>query len=180
VPTWTTPRTWVTLETVTAAIMNTHVRDNLDFLYNIDRVSVYKGSNQSVADSTWDVLTFGSERFDTNGLHSTSSNTSRLTAVVDGAYLVIGQVHFASNSTGQRVAQIRKNAAGASGSGTGWASESFRAGNTQITRVNLSAIVTLSAGDYVELFAWHDSGAALNVVGGSVDDSFFQMAMLGA
>ncbi len=26
---WTAPRTWVTAETVTAAIMNTHVRDNL-------------------------------------------------------------------------------------------------------------------------------------------------------
>lgn len=27
---WTTPRTWVTNEQVTAALMNTHVRDNLD------------------------------------------------------------------------------------------------------------------------------------------------------
>ena len=27
---WTTPRTWVTSETVTAALMNTHVRDNLN------------------------------------------------------------------------------------------------------------------------------------------------------
>jgi hypothetical protein len=26
---WTTPRTWVAGETVTAALMNTHVRDNL-------------------------------------------------------------------------------------------------------------------------------------------------------
>lgn len=26
---WTTPRTWVTSETVTASLMNTHVRDNL-------------------------------------------------------------------------------------------------------------------------------------------------------
>lgn len=26
---WTTPRTWVTAEVVTAAVMNTHVRDNL-------------------------------------------------------------------------------------------------------------------------------------------------------
>jgi hypothetical protein len=29
---WTTPRTWVTNETVTAAVMNTHVRDNLTAL----------------------------------------------------------------------------------------------------------------------------------------------------
>lgn len=32
---WTSPRTWVTSEMVTAAIMNTHVRDNLLFLYEL-------------------------------------------------------------------------------------------------------------------------------------------------
>jgi hypothetical protein len=31
---WTTPRTWVTGELVTSSIMNTHVRDNLSYLYS--------------------------------------------------------------------------------------------------------------------------------------------------
>ena len=30
---WTTPRTWVAAETVTASLMNAHVRDNLNALY---------------------------------------------------------------------------------------------------------------------------------------------------
>lgn len=30
---WTTPRTWVTSETVTSTEMNTHIRDNENFLY---------------------------------------------------------------------------------------------------------------------------------------------------
>ena len=30
---WTTPRTWVSGEIVTAAIMNQHVRDNLGYLH---------------------------------------------------------------------------------------------------------------------------------------------------
>lgn len=30
---YTAPRTWVAAETVTAAIMNTHIKDNIDFLY---------------------------------------------------------------------------------------------------------------------------------------------------
>ena len=29
---WTTPRTWTTAEVVTASIMNTHLRDNMDYL----------------------------------------------------------------------------------------------------------------------------------------------------
>lgn len=32
---WTTPRTWTTGELVTAAFMNAHVRDNLDYLYTV-------------------------------------------------------------------------------------------------------------------------------------------------
>lgn len=31
---WTAPRTWVTSETVTSTIMNTHVRDNLNWLHD--------------------------------------------------------------------------------------------------------------------------------------------------
>lgn len=31
---YTTPRTWTAAELVTASIMNTHVRDNLDFMFN--------------------------------------------------------------------------------------------------------------------------------------------------
>lgn len=31
---WTSPRTWTTSELVTASIMNTHLRDNLNYLYN--------------------------------------------------------------------------------------------------------------------------------------------------
>jgi len=38
---WTTPRTWVASETVTAAIMNTHIRDNLNALVR----STNAGSN---------------------------------------------------------------------------------------------------------------------------------------
>lgn len=31
---WTTPRTWVTDELVTASLLNVHIRDNMTFLYN--------------------------------------------------------------------------------------------------------------------------------------------------
>src|SRR5262245_7568818 len=33
---WTTPRTWVAGELVTASMLNTHLRDNLNFLYGGD------------------------------------------------------------------------------------------------------------------------------------------------
>ncbi len=47
---WTAPRTWVTGETVTAALLNTHVRDN--FLAIGEPVQVVKSSDESVTSST--------------------------------------------------------------------------------------------------------------------------------
>lgn len=45
---WTAPRTWVAAEVVTAAIMNTHVRDNLNALNGYVR----KTADESVTSST--------------------------------------------------------------------------------------------------------------------------------
>lgn len=44
-PDWTSPRTWTTSELVTAAIMNTHVRDNLPVFY-------WKTTTKTVVNST--------------------------------------------------------------------------------------------------------------------------------
>ena len=46
---WTTPRTWVALEGLTAALMNTHVRDNENALYNAFKVTV----RVYTANATW-------------------------------------------------------------------------------------------------------------------------------
>lgn len=45
---WTSPRTWVTSEVVTASVMNTHVRDNLNALNGFVR----KTADESVTSST--------------------------------------------------------------------------------------------------------------------------------
>ena len=47
---WTTPRTWTDTELVTASIMNTHVRDNLNALG--PRLIVTKAVDESVTSST--------------------------------------------------------------------------------------------------------------------------------
>jgi hypothetical protein len=57
---WTTPRTWVGGELVTAAIFNTHIRDNLAWLYSGDssgwqNVSTFPGFQNGWVDygGTW-------------------------------------------------------------------------------------------------------------------------------
>lgn len=51
--TWTTPRTWAVGELVTAALMNTHLRDNLDFLKTPIAAYSALGSNFSTTSSSY-------------------------------------------------------------------------------------------------------------------------------
>jgi hypothetical protein len=54
---WTAVRTWVAGETVTAALMNTHVRDNLDYL----KGTLTDTSNQDVTINTARALLHGTQ-----------------------------------------------------------------------------------------------------------------------
>ena len=62
---WTTPRTWTTGELITAAIMNTHIRDNLNVLkappsdnYEVNEVSDYTTTSTSFIDVDGTNLSF--------------------------------------------------------------------------------------------------------------------------
>lgn len=133
---------------------------------------VYNDANISVANATVQPLTFNSERFDTDALHSTSVNTGRLTAPVTGTYLIFAAATFAANATGQRVLQLRLN-------GTTFIS---RVGDVS-TSANLSALETstiyqLTAGDYIEAIVYQDSGGALNVSATANYSPEFAMVLL--
>jgi hypothetical protein len=51
---WTTPRTFVAAELITASMLNTHIRDNLNFLHdNMKPTSIQRGSiNLSTAQTS--------------------------------------------------------------------------------------------------------------------------------
>src|SRR5581483_8429754 len=126
------------------------------------RCRVYHSTTQSIPDNTSTALLFNSEDYDVGGLHDTGSNTSRLTAVVDGLYDVKGLAYFASNTTGYREVLIRKN-------GSTFYSQAIQAPVTGIaTAIPTAAELALVAGDYVELVVVQTSGGALN--GGSSDN----------
>lgn len=121
---------------------------------------VYNNANISIADSTFTVLTFNSERYDTNSYHSTSSNTGRLTVPAAGKYLIIGQIAFAGGA-GVRGVQIRLN-------GTTTLASNFV---NPVTGASTDLIVVteyeLAASDYVELVVYQNSGGAINVLLGA-------------
>ena len=123
---------------------------------------VYNSANISIPNATTTVLTFNTERYDTNNLHSTSSNTSRITFQSAGKYELSAVVRFAANGTGTRYIQFRLNGT------TFIASESSGAVTSgDAVDLSISTLYNFAANDYVEVAVYQNSGGALNVVSGA-------------
>lgn len=111
---------------------------------------------QSVANTSWGVLTFDTETLDTHNGHSTSSNTSRYTCQVAGWYRVTVRAAFATNSNGSRGARVHKNGAYIPG-----AANLLGAGSLNGI-IEASHVLQLAVSDYVEGAAGQNSGGALS------------------
>jgi len=118
---------------------------------------VYNSGNISIPNSTWTALTFDSERFDTDDIHSVVANTGRLTCTSAGVYAIFGTVKFADNDNGQRAIRIYLNGT------TPIAQGQITAGVSTPDSLTISTLYELSVTDYVELEAYQNSGGAVNI-----------------
>lgn len=146
------------------------------------KVRVYANANKSIASGAGtDSPSFGgtrvemgAESYDTDGFHSTSSNTARLTVPSGkgGTYLIVAQASFQTSATGRKACWIVKN-------------NTFRAGISEVNGddggLNLSMTATsfavLADGDYIELHVRQDSGGAIFALGGTESDGLCSLAM---
>lgn len=171
--TYTTPPTAVAGQPLAASDWNTKVRDSMEFVYSPPGALVYNSAALAINTGTITALTFNSERFDNDGIHSTSSNTGRLTCVTAGRYLISGSVEFASNATGYRQLLLRLNGA------TYLANEVVPANASIATGVTTQRIYPLVATDYVELLVVQTSGGSLNVTAAGNYSPEFAMTRIG-
>lgn len=114
----------------------------------------YNSANIAVASSTFVPLTFDSERFDTDGIHSTSSNTDRFVAPIAGVYRIWCEV-FWSGTGGLKAIRARLNAGGT----TLGESDQPAGGNA----MGIALEYALAAGDYVFFDVFQSSGGSLNI-----------------
>jgi hypothetical protein len=170
---WTSPKTWAVGNVLTASEMNTYVRDNTAFLNAPPSTRVYNNAAISVNNTTNTTLTFNTERWDTDTMHNTVTNTSRLTATTAGLYHIYANISWASNATGYRVMTIVLNGA------TTIANVDQRAVDGAITTHVVSTEYSLAATDYVEVVVYQNSGGALNVAAGANYSPEFGMTYLG-
>lgn len=139
---------------------------HLNTMARVRMTSAQTISTATVTAIAWD----GTEEFDTDTLHSTSTNPSRITAAIAGKYIVTGVLSYTGNATGTRLLRAHVN-----GSPIGDFAQ-VAGFDTNTVTLSGNVMVDLAATDYVEILAFQNSGGDLDV---RSEDSHFQMAYLG-
>ena len=120
---------------------------------------LYNSSAQSFSTGVDTVVLFDSESFDTDGFHSTSTNTGRITipSGKDGYYLFTFNSRFNTNATGRRGAYFYDS---------GTAIAKIETPPTSGTYPTLQFAITTyaSAGDYFYIEAFQTSGGNLTMI----------------
>ena len=156
-----TTRTFLAGERVTAANLNAATKTVQDFLLNPPRACAYASATTTTLTSgVFADITFDAEDYDSDGIHSTTTNPSRLTIQTPGSYLVTCGVNFGNNGSGTgRALSLKKN-----GTEVGY---QFAANVALTLRFGMTTIVNnLVAGDYLTLAAYQNSGANLSLLNG--------------
>lgn len=145
-----------------------------EFASSIPAVHVTRNTgDQLIANNTQTTLGFTAERYDTANMHSNTSNTGRLTAPVDGIYAVNASFVWGIQGafpSGERSVILRKN-------GTIEVAADQRDADTAPAggvTVNLTIMLRLAAGDFIEARVFQDSGGTRDIrdLGGESSPEF--------
>lgn len=122
----------------------------------------YRSSTQTVLDATDTTVTWTNNLVDNSAIHSTSVNTSRFTAPVDGMYHAVAGVGWSADADGTRHLRWQVTGTGVGGL-TGIATGPASPGG-QPTYQQTTAEVFLAAGAYLELIAYQNAGNSLTIL----------------
>jgi len=117
----------------------------------------YNSADQNVLNTTWLSLALNSELYDTDTIHDTVTNNSRLTCNTAGIYLINGKFIWDTNQTNVRYIGIFLNNV------TILALSQQLANNSAQLDQQVTTIYDLSIGDYIELRAYQDSGGTIAI-----------------
>lgn len=101
-------RTWAATYKVTAADLNTNVRDAVNFLLNPPAAEIFQSVAQSPLNATVTLITFDTAVINNDGAWGSGTSTT-WTCQTAGTYRVTGAVSYAANATGVRGVQPQVN-----------------------------------------------------------------------
>ncbi|MFC7979515.1 hypothetical protein ACFUT3_30320 [Streptomyces cinereoruber] len=156
-------QTFLAGEKVTASKLTAATKTPLDFLFNPPRASVFITAGVPVSTGVTTLIPFDGESWDTDSMHSTTTNPSRVIINTPGQYLVSVFARFPVNATGYRQLTLRANAAGVATLGSAITAFTAPAVSGTSTFIGRTFELACNAGDYFELFAYHTAGTTLNL-----------------
>jgi hypothetical protein len=123
------------------------------------------------------IVTFGQEVFDTNGFHSTTTNTSRVTIPSGqaGYYLCYGKVDYTAGTGNKWSVNILKNGVDSIG-----AYQEGTVGGDFLNQSQVVAIAYLAEGDYLEIDARQISGGTVNIISNHEGQTNFRGFRIGS
>jgi hypothetical protein len=135
-----------------------------------------KSSAQTITSGSWTDLVWGAESFKVGdtGIHSTSSDSERMTAKVAGEYLPVGSISFDADAADFVVGvQLYKNGSAIMARAY---SRTLQAASFGVGVAVPPVPLQLSVDDYVTCRVWHNKGSGYDVL---VNHSRFGMYLLG-
>lgn len=154
--TYTTVPDKATGDVLTESNWDTHIKDNINNILVPPMVKAVRTSAQTINDATATAMQFdAADEFDTDVMHDTVTNNSRITIQTTGVYIVIGRAVYSAASDAFQSIAIRLN-----GSTTlTTVSHPTAGGGGSGTEYNCSVAYAFTAGDYVELVCYQDNTA---------------------
>ena len=160
----------------------------IDYSYlkasNAPAFSTYIGSNQTLSDATTTKADFDTEEFDTDSAYDTSNKRFTVPSGEGGKYFfnARGRFYNSSDHTSQIVIMLKKN-------NNDLAKKYIYSGSAGTKIFNsityfsydISAVETLSAGDYIEVFVMADDVGGNNITfnSGTVHSEFSGYKLIG-
>lgn len=154
-------RTWTAGELVTAAFMNTNIRDAGNFLLARPMAILRQTAAQSIANGSYTAVLFDTEDLDRDAGHSTVTNTSRYVPQTPGYQLAAYTLPWAVNATGARSARLRMNGTDTAATSAGRTTVGNGGGAADTACSGTGFLYFNGTTDYVEVVGYQNCGGAL-------------------
>ena len=119
---------------------------------------VYRNTDQGIGSSAWNNVDWDSEEWDTSNMHDPITNPSRITVPKNGRHIVIANISWALNALGVRGIAIFIN-------NVLRATKHANPVNDVESSLSIQRAFDLTAGDYIEIRAYQNTGSDLNING---------------
>lgn len=155
---------------LTYADWNATLYDTVSLILNPPMVQLQHTTTISVPNNTWTALPFQTEIIDTEGMHSTTTNNTRVTPKTPGWYIGYFGMSWSGTTAGKRQVVPRKN---------GNLSNTVTYGRNDVQPTNSGAVFRgfrffmpfNGTTDYVEVAVWQNTGVGLSTISINVEDS---------